>query len=213
MAFFEPRGRLHPRRIRPEWTRMRSLIGLDIDLYSEMPRGYGKLDRDASHWRAFLYLCVASHSFPPIVIYRFQVFFYDIGLRPIATALSRLNDVIFNVSIGTSVRTHGALEIAHGHVVIDGFTVLGHHVQISPCVTLGGTNSSQRAFDLRGPTIGDHVNIGAGAKIIGPVTVGSHVKIGANAVVIDDVPDHHTAVGVPARVFPTKDGPVQGQWV
>jgi serine O-acetyltransferase len=51
------------------------------------------------------------------------------------------------------------------------------------------------------PRIGGHVDIGAGAKILGPITIGNHARIGANAVVINNVPDGATAVGVPARVI------------
>jgi serine O-acetyltransferase len=48
--------------------------------------------------------------------------------------------------------------------------------------------------------LGDDIFLGAGAKIIGPVTIGDGARIGANAVVVDDVPPHATAVGVPARI-------------
>jgi len=48
--------------------------------------------------------------------------------------------------------------------------------------------------------IGGHVDIGTGAKILGPVTIGDHAKIGANAVVVTDVPAGATAVGIPARI-------------
>ena len=50
------------------------------------------------------------------------------------------------------------------------------------------------------PVLGGHVDVGAGAKILGGVTIGDHAKIGANAVVLDDVPSGATAVGVPARI-------------
>jgi serine O-acetyltransferase len=50
------------------------------------------------------------------------------------------------------------------------------------------------------PVIGGHVDIGAGAKILGPVTIGDHARIGANAVVVSDVPAGATAVGVPAHI-------------
>lgn len=51
------------------------------------------------------------------------------------------------------------------------------------------------------PVIGGHVDIGAGAKILGPVTIGNHVLIGANAVVVCDIPDGCTAVGNPSRII------------
>jgi serine O-acetyltransferase len=54
--------------------------------------------------------------------------------------------------------------------------------------------------------LGDDIFVGAGAKIVGPVTIGSRARIGANAVVIADVPDGATAVGVPARNIPEKAG-------
>lgn len=54
------------------------------------------------------------------------------------------------------------------------------------------------------PQIGGHVDIGAGAKILGPVKIGNHVVIGANAVVLIDVPDNCMAVGIPAVVKPRK---------
>ncbi|MNV87626.1 Serine acetyltransferase [compost metagenome] len=50
--------------------------------------------------------------------------------------------------------------------------------------------------------IGSHVEIGAGAKVLGPVVIGDHVQIGANAVVVKNVPDYSTAVGIPARNLP-----------
>jgi serine acetyltransferase len=65
---------------------------------------------------------------------------------------------------------------------------------INPWVTIG-----LRAGDFRGPSIGRHVQIGTGAKIIGPVTVGDNASIGANAVVVHDVPPRTTVVGAPAR--------------
>ena len=54
----------------------------------------------------------------------------------------------------------------------------------------------------RHPTVGDHVMIGAGAKVLGPITIGNGVKVGANAVVVKDVPCGTVAIGVPARLLP-----------
>ena len=57
------------------------------------------------------------------------------------------------------------------------------------------------------PKIGGHVDIGAGAKIIGPVRVGDHALIGANAVVLKDVPERMSAIGIPARHIKQKPRP------
>jgi len=62
---------------------------------------------------------------------------------------------------------------------------------------LGGTGKER---GKRHPTVGNHVVIGAGAKVLGPVTIGDHVKIGANSVVLRPVPSHSTVVGVPGRI-------------
>jgi serine O-acetyltransferase len=53
--------------------------------------------------------------------------------------------------------------------------------------------------------LGVHVDVGAGARILGPVNIGDHTVIGANAVVLTDVPSHSTAVGVPARIIKRKE--------
>jgi hypothetical protein len=66
-------------------------------------------------------------------------------------------------------------------------------------VTIGLSNSRRVGFSADGPTIGDEVRIGTGAKVLGPITVGDHARIGATAVVVDNVPANTTVVGAPAR--------------
>ena len=95
------------------------------------------------------------------------------------------------------------LFIDHGVGVVIGETaVIGDNVTMFQGVTLGGTGKER---GKRHPTIGNHVVIGAGAKILGNLTIGSHSMIGANAVVVRDVPEHSTVVGVPGRIARTKD--------
>jgi len=185
------------------WRETRRLIGLDMDIFGEWPLAFGAFPASRPRWMLFFYLLATAHMFPAVLLYRLQIFLFDARLAPLATMLWRLNHTLYGVSIGHHVRTTGGLYIAHGHVVMDGVIRLGHSVQVAPFVTLGLTNSEGHPFDLIGPTIGDHVNIGTGAKVLGPVHIGDHVKIGANAVVVHDVPPGHTAVGAPARSFPT----------
>lgn len=88
--------------------------------------------------------------------------------------------------------------IDHGTgTVIGETTVIGDDVTIYQGVTLGGTGKD---IGKRHPTIGNNVLIGAGAKVLGPVTVGDNTNIAAGAVVLDKIPENSTAVGVPARV-------------
>ena len=90
------------------------------------------------------------------------------------------------------------LFIDHGSGVVIGETaIIGDDVTLYQGVTLGGTGKDT---GKRHPTIGNHVTIGAGAKVLGPITIGDHVKIGAGAVVLKDVPDHCTVVGNPGRI-------------
>ena len=105
------------------------------------------------------------------------------------------------IALPRSATIGGGLRIDHfGAVVISPRAVIGRNCTIRQGVTIGNRKSLD---DI--PVLGDNVNIGAGAKILGAVHIGNDVKIGANAVVLSDVPDGATAVGVPATVLPAKD--------
>ena len=104
----------------------------------------------------------------------------------------------------TGIEIHPGAEIGrrffidHGTgIVIGETTIIGDDVTIYQGVTLGGTGKD---VGKRHPTIGNNVLIGAGAKVLGPVTVGDNTNIAAGAVVLDKIPENSTAVGVPARV-------------
>lgn len=102
----------------------------------------------------------------------------------------------YGLEIAVGADIEGGLYIAHpvGTVIMPEY--IGRNCSIISAVTIGLRN--EWSF----PTIGDHVFIGTGARILGAVVVGDRAKIGANAVVIDDVPAGATAVGIPARVLP-----------
>ncbi len=88
--------------------------------------------------------------------------------------------------------------IDHGAGVVIGETAeIGNDVTLYHGVTLGGTSWHP---GKRHPTLGDHVVVGAGAKILGPIVVGHHARIAANSVVIDPVPEGVTVVGIPGRI-------------
>ncbi|HHV38856.1 MAG TPA: serine O-acetyltransferase [Tepidimicrobium sp.] len=94
------------------------------------------------------------------------------------------------------------LFIDHGVGVVIGETAeVGNNVTMYHGVTLGGIGGKSNT--KRHPTVEDDVMIGAGAKILGPITIGRGAKIGANAVVLEDVPPYTTVVGMPAKVVKT----------
>lgn len=104
----------------------------------------------------------------------------------------------------TGIEIHPAAKIGrrffidHGTgVVIGETTEIGDDVTIYQGVTLGGTGKDT---GKRHPTIGNHVMVGSGAKVLGPFKVGHYSKIASGAVVLEEIPPHSTAVGVPARV-------------
>jgi serine O-acetyltransferase len=113
--------------------------------------------------------------------------------------LNKLAEIFCGICIGGNATIGRRLCIEHhGCIVIHGATVIGDDCLIRHGVTLGNTGSDD---PLGAPTIGDRVQLGAGAKILGRVRVGNDVIIGANAVVIQDVPDNAVVGGVPARIL------------
>ena len=99
------------------------------------------------------------------------------------------------------------LFIDHGMGVVIGETAeIGEGCTLYQNVTLGGTGKDQ---GKRHPTLGNHVMVGAGAKVLGPFTVGDNARVAAGAVVLNAVPADATAVGVPARVVKIGDKRVE----
>jgi serine O-acetyltransferase len=120
------------------------------------------------------------------------------GWRFPARLLSWFGRFASNVDIHPGARIGRRFFIDHGACVVIGETAeIGDDVTLYHGVTLGGTSWSP---GKRHPTLEDRVVVGAGAKILGPITVGAGSRVGANSVVIDSTPPDVTVVGIPARV-------------
>jgi serine O-acetyltransferase len=116
----------------------------------------------------------------------------------------------YGIELDYAAKVGRRLVIEHQHgVVIHGGCVIGDDCVVRQGVTLGN-KTMDRPYDA--PTLGDRVNVGAGAKVLGAVTLGDGAQVGANAVVVKDVPAGALAVGVPAVVKrPTRgEGGLQG---
>ncbi|EEG26157.1 MAG: serine O-acetyltransferase EpsC [Corynebacterium matruchotii] len=117
-----------------------------------------------------------------------------------ARVLSQFMRFLTGIEIHPGAKIGRRFFIDHGMgIVIGETTEIGDGVMLYHGVTLGGQVLTQTK---RHPTIEDNVTIGAGAKVLGPITVGTGSAIGANAVVTKDVPAHHIAIGIPAKTRP-----------
>jgi len=144
-----------------------------------------------------------------MAVYRFGRWRYTIKPRFVRKpfsflykVLNVLSEIVTHVELPCEVQVGRGLIIEHAFdVVISGDAVLGDDVVLRNGVTIG---LRHRAF--RGsPVIGNRVDIGVGAKILGPITIGDDFSIGANAVVLSDVPANSIAVGIPARIRPRSE--------
>ncbi|PWD86584.1 serine O-acetyltransferase EpsC [Ignatzschineria cameli] len=118
--------------------------------------------------------------------------------KTIARWISTWNRFLTGIEIHPGAKIGKRLFIDHGMGVVIGETAeIGDDCTLYHGVTLGGTSLEK---GKRHPTLGNHVVVGAGAKVLGPITLGNHSSVGANSVVIKTVPDNTTAVGIPARI-------------
>jgi serine O-acetyltransferase len=149
-----------------------------------------------------------AQGFWVMLVYRFGRWRY--GVRPallrkllslVYHLLYKLVQILTGIELPCEVPVGRNFVIDHfGGIVISGYARFGDNCRIRNGVVVG----LKRVDDPCAPTIGNNVDIGAGAKILGPIRIGNNVAIGANSVVLTDVPDDSVAVGVPAVVKPRR---------
>ena len=139
-----------------------------------------------------------------VFMHRIANFFAVAKFDLIARIISQFSRFITGIEIHPKAKIGKNLFIDHGMGVVIGETsIIGDNVTIYHNVTLGGISPSidsdnQREVK-RHPTLQDHVVVGSGAQVLGPITVRKNAKIGANAVVTKDVPENGVMVGIPAK--------------
>lgn len=133
-----------------------------------------------------------------LLVHRLSHWLWHARLRWLARFISHLGRWLTGIEIHPGATIGRRVFIDHGMGVVIGETaVIGDDCTLYHGVTLGGTSWSK---GKRHPTLLRGVVIGAGAKVLGPVTLGEGAKVGSNAVVVRDVPPGATAVGIPARI-------------
>ena len=160
----------------------------------EMVRTYRERD-PAARSSAEVLLCYPGlHA---VMWHRMSHFLWRKGFRLAARFSSHIARWVTGIEIHPAAKLGRRLVIDHGMGVVIGETAeVGDDCYLYHQVTLGVARTSA---GKRHPTVGNNVIIGAGAKVLGPITVGDNARIGSNAVVVDPVPADTTVVGIPAR--------------
>ena len=137
-----------------------------------------------------------------VIFYRLTHFLWRYKLRWIARFISTLARWITGIEIHPGAVIGRRFFIDHGMGVVIGETaIIGDDCMLYHGVTLGGTTWDKVK---RHPTLKNGVVIGAGAKILGPITLGNNVRVGSNSVVVRSINDNETVVGIPGRIVKKK---------
>jgi serine O-acetyltransferase len=153
--------------------------------------------------RTTLEVLTTSAGLHAIWLHRISHRLWDFGLKWPARLLSHVSRWLTGVEIHPGATIGRRLFIDHGMGIVIGETSeIDDDCSLYHGVTLGGTTWNK---GKRHPTLHNNVVVGAGAKILGPITVGANARIGSNAVVVKDVPPGATVVGVPGHIAAPKD--------
>ncbi len=184
-------GRIAARSVkktRRSLRRLASDVRYDIDAFRQ---------RDPAA-RSDLEIILLYSGFHARLAHRLAHKLYENGFSLSARAVSQITRALTGIEIHPGATIGRGLVIDHGSGVVIGETAeIGDNCTLYQGVTLGGTGKDE---GKRHPTLGNNVMVGAGAKVLGPMTIGDNAKIAAGAVVLAEVPPNSTAVGIPAKV-------------
>ena len=144
--------------------------------------------------------CPGLHA---ILFHRMNHWLWNRRLYLLARLMAHLARFLTGVEIHPGAKIGRRFFIDHGMGVVIGETAeIGDDCSIYHGVTLGGTTWNK---GKRHPTLQNNVVIGAGAKILGPITLGDCARVGSNAVVVKDIPDGATVVGIPGHIVAKRE--------
>ncbi len=169
---------------------------------------YCVFDRDPASRSVFEILTTypGTHA---LLMHRWSHWLWSKRLKWLARSFSYAGRWFTGIEIHPGASIGRRFFIDHGTGVVIGETAeIGDDVTLYHGVTLGGTSWNK---GKRHPTLKNNVVIGAGAKILGPITVGANSRVGSNAVVLKDVPERATMVGIPARDVSRRDEKIVDQ--
>ena len=173
---------------------------------SAIRRDYERLTGRPATAARVLLAFLADRGFQAVCCYRWAHACHRRGARLPARVLTRWMKYHCQVVIAPSARIEPGFVVRHiGGVIVGANVQIGPDCEIRQGVTLGGREGHTASDGRDMPVLEGSVSVGAGAKILGPVTIGANSTIGANAVVVTDIPANSVAVGVPARVI-RRDG-------
>ena len=148
--------------------------------------------------RSYLEILTTYPGVHAILFHRIAHRVWKMKLFWLGRLISHISRFLTGIEIHPGAEIGSRFFIDHGMGVVIGETsIIGDDCTIYHGVTLGGTSWKQ---GKRHPTLENKVVVGAGAKILGPITICSGAKIGSNAVVVKDIPKNVVAVGIPARI-------------
>jgi len=156
------------------------------------------VDRDPAA-RSLIEIVLTYAGVHALFLYRISHALWKVRLPVLPRLISHFARFLTGIEIHPGAVIGRGFFIDHGMGVVIGETAeIGDHVTLYQGVTLGGTGLEP---GKRHPTLGDHVIVGAGAKVLGAIVIGDHVRIGANSVVLRSAPDHATVVGIPGKMI------------
>ena len=154
-------------------------------------------DRDPAA-RTTLEVFLTYAGFQALLAHRLAHRLWKMRLRLVGRLVSQVARWVTGVEIHPGALIGHGFFIDHGMGVVIGETAeIGDYVTLFQGVTLGGTGKEK---GKRHPTLGSHVVVGSGAKVLGNIRIGDSVKIGANSVVLRSVPSNSTVTGIPGRI-------------
>ncbi len=154
-------------------------------------------DRDPAA-RTTVEVLLTYAGFQALLAHRLAHQLWKMRLRLVGRLIAQVARWVTGVEIHPGASIGHGFFIDHGMGVVIGETAeIGDYVTLFQGVTLGGTGKEK---GKRHPTLGNHVVVGSGAKVLGNIRIGDSVKIGANSVVLRSVPSNSTVTGIPGRI-------------